>query len=64
MAQFGSMVYNGVFHAFPRLRVAFLEAGAGGVPYLMDRMDYEAEARPSQWPYAEPPSAVIRAGCS
>jgi predicted TIM-barrel fold metal-dependent hydrolase len=28
----------------------------------MDRMDYEAEARPDQWPYAEPPSAVIRNG--
>jgi uncharacterized protein len=62
IAQFNSMVFNGVFHRYPRLRVAYLEAGAGWVPYLMDRMDYEAEARAEQWPYPEPPSAVIRRG--
>ena len=62
MIQFISMIYNGVFHRHPRLHVAYLEAGAGWVPYLMDRMDYEAEARPQEWAFAEPPSAVIRGG--
>ena len=36
---FLSMVNGGVFDAFPRLRVAFLESGCGWVPYLVDRMD-------------------------
>ena len=36
---FLSMVNGGVFDAFPRLRVAFLEAGCGWIPYLVDRMD-------------------------
>src|SRR5579883_2977610 len=35
------MIFSGVFDRFPRLRVAFLEAGAGWVPWLMDRLDYE-----------------------
>lgn len=36
---FLSMVNGGVFDMFPRLRVAFLEAGCGWIPYLVDRMD-------------------------
>jgi predicted TIM-barrel fold metal-dependent hydrolase len=44
MIQLTSMVYDGVFERFPRLRVAFLEAGAGWVPYMMDRLDRSYEA--------------------
>jgi uncharacterized protein len=62
MAQFNSMVFNGVFDRFPRLRVAYLEAGSGWLPYLMDRMDYEAEARAEEWPHAASPSEMIRRG--
>lgn len=39
MRQLVSLVMNGVFDRFPRLRVAFLEGGAGWVPFLCDRMD-------------------------
>jgi hypothetical protein len=39
MISFLSMVNGGVFDTFPRLRVAFLEAGCGWIPYLVDRMD-------------------------
>jgi uncharacterized protein len=39
MVQLTSMVFEGVFERFPRLRVAFLEAGVGWVPYMMDRLD-------------------------
>jgi predicted TIM-barrel fold metal-dependent hydrolase len=39
MVQLTSMVFEGVFERFPQLRVAFLEAGVGWVPYMMDRLD-------------------------
>lgn len=43
MMQLTSMVFEGVFERFPRLRVAYLEAGGGWVPYLMDRLDRQYE---------------------
>ena len=43
LIQLTSMVMEGVFERFPRLRVAFLEAGAGWVPYIMDRLDRSYE---------------------
>jgi len=36
---FTGMVYHGVLNEFPRLRVGFLEGGAGWVTFWMDRMD-------------------------
>ena len=36
-----SIVFNGVFDAFPRLRVVFLEAGCSWVPFMADRLDGE-----------------------
>ncbi|HEY3305876.1 MAG TPA: amidohydrolase family protein [Candidatus Binatia bacterium] len=42
----GSLVCGGVLDAFPKLRVAFLEAGAGFVPYLVDRLDEVAVEEP------------------
>src|SRR5579884_2867218 len=44
MIQLTDMVYEGVFERFPRLRVAYLEAGTGWVPYMMDRLDRSYEA--------------------
>ena len=44
MVQLTSMVFEGVFERFPGLRVAFLEAGVGWVPYMMDRLDRSYEA--------------------
>jgi len=43
LIQFTHMLFEGVFERFPRLRVAFLEAGSGWLPYMMDRMDEEFE---------------------
>lgn len=37
------MVAGGILERFPRLRVAFLEAGAGWVPYWMERLDEHYE---------------------
>jgi predicted TIM-barrel fold metal-dependent hydrolase len=41
LTQFTHMVFEGLFERFPRLRVVFLEAGSGWLPYMMDRMDEE-----------------------
>lgn len=49
MIQLTSLLWQGVFEEFPDLRVAFLEAGSGWVPYLMDRMDEEYERRGQRW---------------
>jgi predicted TIM-barrel fold metal-dependent hydrolase len=46
--QLCSMVFDGVFELFPRLRVAFLEAGVGWVPWMLDRLDEEFE-RKGRW---------------
>ncbi|HXG49951.1 MAG TPA: amidohydrolase family protein [candidate division Zixibacteria bacterium] len=43
--QFAGMIYGGVPERFPKLRVAFLECGAGWVLYWMERLDEEWEKR-------------------
>jgi len=45
-----ALMYGGVPEKFPRLRIAFLECGAGWVPYWMDRMDEEWEKRREEAP--------------
>ena len=35
------IIFSGVFDEFPDLRIAFLEAGCGWAPWLMDKMDHE-----------------------
>lgn len=39
LIQFTSMITARVFERFPRLKVAFLEAGCGWVPYVIERID-------------------------
>ena len=43
MVQMTSMVFEGVFERFPGLRIGYLEAGTGWVPYMMDRLDRQYE---------------------
>ena len=45
MIQFTSILCDGVLEKFPRLKIAFLEAGCGWPPYMMDRLDYGYETR-------------------
>ena len=45
MIQMTSLAFRGVLEAFPRLKVAFLEAGCTWVPYWLGRMDEEWEKR-------------------
>jgi len=49
MIQLTSVVMSGVLDRFARLRIAFLEAGIGWVPFLFGRMDrsYRARKRPA-----------------
>jgi predicted TIM-barrel fold metal-dependent hydrolase len=61
--QIASMLFSGVYDAFPRLRVAYCEAGAGWVPYLMERLDNEYRNRRPQAPALKvKPSEHITSG--
>src|SRR2546423_5117789 len=68
MIQVSSMVMGGVFERFPKLRVAFLEAGVGWVPFMMDRLDRSYDVWSgrkykefSEW-LKKKPSEYIRSG--
>lgn len=58
--QFVSMAMSGVFQRHPGLRVAFLEAGAGWMPYWLARMDEEYALRAPELPLDRPPSEAVR----
>ena len=47
--------------AFPHLKMAFLEAGVGWVPYLMERLDEKYEKLPQQAPLlSKEPSYYVK----
>jgi hypothetical protein len=46
-----SFVSGGILERFPKLKVAFMEAGAGWVPWLMDRLHEHYELLPQQTPW-------------
>jgi predicted TIM-barrel fold metal-dependent hydrolase len=63
MIQMTSMIYGGVFDKFPKLKIAYAEAGCGWVPYLLERMDMEYEHRSTQAPDCKIlPSEHLRSG--
>jgi len=64
MIQFTSIMCDGVLEKFPNLRIAFLEAGCGWLPYMMDRLDYEYETRGERsFPFLKKkPSAYVKEG--
>jgi predicted TIM-barrel fold metal-dependent hydrolase len=45
MIQLTSIVLNGVLGRFPDLRLASMEAGAGWVPFMLERLDRETKNR-------------------
>ena len=58
-----NIVTGGVLEQFQRLKVAFLEAGAGWVPYWMHRMDEYNEVAPERWAHiSAKPSEYIKGG--
>ena len=58
-----NVITSGVLERHPRLRLAFLEAGAGWVPYWMNRMDEYNEVAPERWAgISAKPSEYIKSG--
>lgn len=58
-----ALILGGVLERHPRLRVAFLEAGVGWVPYFIERMDEHFEKRGKQVPGCKrPPSEYVARG--
>lgn len=58
-----NIVTSGVLERFPKLRIAFLEAGAGWVPYWINRMDEYNEVAPERWSnISAKPSEYIKNG--
>ena len=58
-----AVLYSGLLEQFPTLRVAFLEAGAGWVPFWMEHMDDEWSKRKFDAPMLKmPPSEYMRSG--
>ncbi|MBI2370020.1 MAG: amidohydrolase [Deltaproteobacteria bacterium] len=45
MRQCAGMIFGGIPELFPRLKIGFLEAGVGWVPFWFERMDEEYEMR-------------------
>ncbi len=64
MIQLTSVVLDGVFDRFPRLRIAFLEAGAGWIPYMMNRMDekFHIDRKRKHFPLSALPSEYFKRG--
>ena len=55
------IVAGGILERFPKLKVAFLEAGAGWVPYWMERLDEHYEYLQPTVPWlTKPPSEYMR----
>jgi predicted TIM-barrel fold metal-dependent hydrolase len=59
-----SLICKGVLERFPHLLVAFLESGAGWLPYWLWRMDEHREILPFQVPWLKlKPSEYFRRQC-
>ncbi|MGH7831495.1 MAG: amidohydrolase family protein [Candidatus Binatia bacterium] len=59
-----SLICKGVLEKFPRLKVVFLESGAGWLPYWLWRMDEHYEKLPFQVPWLKmKPSEYFRRQC-
>jgi len=58
-----NVITSGVLERFSKLRIAFLEAGSGWVPYWMHRMDEYNEVAPERWAMiSSEPSDYIKSG--
>lgn len=58
-----SFAVGGILHRFPKLRVAFLEANVGWLPFWLDRLDEHWELTPEQAPGIDrKPSEYILSG--
>jgi predicted TIM-barrel fold metal-dependent hydrolase len=55
-----TMIADGLFDRFPRLKVLCVEAGCGWAPYIMDRMDEKYEHLGWTYPLKMKPSEYFR----
>jgi uncharacterized protein len=61
MRQIPSLVFEGVFEKFPKLKVAFIEYGFAWLPHLMWRLDKNWKGLRQEVPWLKmPPSEYIR----
>jgi uncharacterized protein len=59
-----SFTVGGVLHRYPELRVGFMEAGTGWVPFWLERLDEHWEHVPHQAPEIDrPPSQYFEGRC-
>ncbi|MBM2802318.1 MAG: Amidohydrolase [Deltaproteobacteria bacterium] len=64
MSAAASLILGGVLERHPRLRVGFMEAGCGWVPYWLERMDEHVENYRFEVPYLKArPSDYFRRQC-
>ena len=64
MRQFTNLMFSGLLGRLPDLKIAFLEAGCGWVPYWLERMDEHAENYRFEVPHLkERPSVYFRRQC-
>ena len=64
MTAAASLILGGVLERHPRLRVGFMEAGCGWVPYWLERMDEHAKNYRFEVPYLKQrPSEYFRRQC-
>jgi predicted TIM-barrel fold metal-dependent hydrolase len=56
----GELIFGGVLHRHPGLRVVLGESGIGWLPYVLDRMDLEWEERLRHLELSMPPSGYWR----
>ncbi len=60
MVEMASLLFEGVYETFPKLKVGHLEAGASWVPYMMDRMDEKWAQQRAKLPLKKKPSDYLR----
>jgi predicted TIM-barrel fold metal-dependent hydrolase len=58
-----SMITDGLFERFPKLKMVSVEAGAGYAPYLMDRLDAKFDVFKGLVPIPKKPSEYIQSNC-
>ena len=60
-----TMIGGGIFEKFPKLQVAYLEAGCGWLPYWLDRLDEHFALMPNSVPLLKHKPGVVftKGGC-
>ena len=59
MTACADLIFTGLLHRYPGVKIVLSEGGSGWVPYLMERMDYTWERSRLDVDRSEPPSMVF-----